>query len=206
MTTNPFMPSGRLPARFYQGPVLDAKEHRTHLEVFLSHATSDKAHVAVVRQSMEAIGISVYLAEHDPQPGTYLVEKIRDAIHRSQVVVVLVTTTSVNAPYVNQEVGIAEACGKTIIPIVEKGIDTRKLGILQGREYLELDLQSPSETMTKLTAQMRPMVMKQLSVNRHASATPQPANIDWTTSFMLLGLGVLVGVLIAASVSNDEAD
>ena len=42
------------------------------LEVFLSHSTSDQRHVSLVQQQMEALGISVYLAEHDPQPGTIL--------------------------------------------------------------------------------------------------------------------------------------
>src|SRR5258708_3680685 len=56
------------------------------LEVFLSHATSDTEHVALVRRQIEALGIAVYLAEHDPKPGTVLAEKVREAIRRCHAV------------------------------------------------------------------------------------------------------------------------
>lgn len=196
------MPSGGLPGQLDLSQVVAAQRQQPRLEVFVSHATKDEAHVALVRQQMEALGISVYLAEHDPQPGTVLAEKVRAAIHRSHAVVVLITTASINSAYVQQEVGIAHECGKPIIPIVEKGIDTRQLGILQGVEYLELDLEAPAETMAKMTARLQPMVMKQLSVNVNVLSISQPAKIDPATAFMLVGLGVLVGVLIAVALSE----
>jgi|SRR5579883_3453 len=202
MSSSPFVPSGGLPGQFDLSQVVAAQRQQPRLEVFVSHATKDEAHVALVRQQMEALGISVYLAEHDPQPGTVLAEKVREAIHRSHAVVVLITTASINSAYVQQEVGIAHECGKPIIPVVEKGIDTRQLGILQGVEYLELDLEAPAETMAKITARLQPMVMKQLSVNVNVLSISQPAKIDPATAFMLVGLGVLVGVLIAAALSE----
>lgn len=202
MSSSPFVPSGGLPGQFDLSQVAAAQRQQPRLEVFVSHATKDEAHVALVRQQMEALGISVYLAEHDPQPGTVLAEKVREAIHRSHAVVVLITTASINSAYVQQEVGIAHECGKPIIPVVEKGIDTRQLGILQGVEYLELDLEAPAETMAKITARLQPMVMKQLSVNVNVLSISQPAKIDPATAFMLVGLGVLVGVLIAAALSE----
>ena len=202
MSSSPFVPSGGLPGQLDLSQVVAAQRQQPRLEVFVSHATKDEAHVALVRQQMEALGISVYLAEHDPQPGTVLAEKVRAAIHRSHAVVVLITTASINSAYVQQEVGIAHECGKPIIPIVEKGIDTRQLGILQGVEYLELDLEAPAETMAKMTARLQPMVMKQLSVNVNVLSISQPAKIDPATAFMLVGLGVLVGVLIAVALSE----
>lgn len=114
----------------------------------------------------------------------------------------LITTASLNSAYVQQEIGIAHECGKPIIPVVEKGIDTRQLGILQGVEYLELDLEAPAETMAKMTARLQPMVLKQLSVNVNVLTVSQPAKIDPATAFMLVGLGVIVGVLIATALSE----
>ncbi len=151
---------------------------------------------------MEALGISVYLAEHDPQPGTLLAKKVQAAIRRSHTVIVLITTTSINSAYVQQEIGIAHECRKPIIPIVEKGVDTRQLGILQGVEYLELDLDAPAGTMAKMTASLQPMVLNQLSVNLNVTSISQSTKIDPSTAFMLVGLGVLVGVLIAATLSE----
>lgn len=175
------------------------------LEVFLSHATVDEQHVALVQQQMEALGISVYLAEHDPQPGTILAEKVRDAIHRCHAVVVLITTESLNSAYVQQEIGIAHECGKPIVPIVEKGIDTRQLGILQGVEYLELDLDHPSETLAKMTAKLQPMVLDQLMVRVSVLSVSQSSGPDAATAFMLVGLGLILGVLIMAAISGGES-
>lgn len=149
-----------------------------------------------------SLGISVYLAEHDPQPGTVLAEKVRAAIHRCQAVLALITTASISSAYVQQEIGIAHECGKPIIPVVEKGIDVRQLGVFQGVEYIELDLEAPAETMTKMTACLQPMVLKQLSVNLNVVSISQPVKLDAGTAFMLLGIGLIVGILIAVALSE----
>jgi hypothetical protein len=127
-------------------------------KVFLSHATSDTEHVSLVKKQIEAMGITLYLAEHDPKAGTNLAQKVIDAIHRCQAVVVLITTASFNSAYVHQEVGIARESGKWVIPVIEKGVDTRNLGILQGVEHIELDLAQPAETMASITANLQPLM------------------------------------------------
>lgn len=172
------------------------------IEVFLSHATNDTEHVGLVYEQIKALGISVYLAEHDPKPGTLLAQKVRDAIHRCQAVVVLITTTSLNSAYVQQEVGIAHECGKPLVPIVEKGIDTRQLGILQGVEYLELDLERPAETMAKITASLQPLVLNQLSAMSVSLSVTQTEVPDAATTVLLVGLGVILGLFIYAAVSS----
>lgn len=172
------------------------------LEVFLSHATSDAEHVALVRQQIEALGISVYLAEHDPKPGTILADKVEAAIERSQAVVVLVTTNSLNSAYVQQEVGIAHRSRKPIVPIVEKGIDTRQLGILQGVEYLELDLAHPAETMAKMTASLQPLVLRQLAAMNASVPVAQTTTPDAATALLLIGLGLILGLIIIAAMSS----
>lgn len=154
---------------------------------------------------MEALGISVYLAEHDPQPGTILAEKVRAAIHRCHAVVVLITTTSVDSAYVQQEVGIAHECGKPLVPIVEKGIDTRTLGILQGIEYLELDLDHPAETMAKMTARLQPLVVAQIPANAAMISFTQSAKLDFATTIMLLGLGLIVGMIIMTMINSNSS-
>ena len=203
MSSTPFLPPDQRLGQFDLAKVLAAQRQQpARVEVFVSHATKDEAHVALVRQQMEALGISVYLAEHDPQPGTVLAEKVRAAIHRCQAVLVLITTASINSAYVQQEIGIAHECGKPIIPVVEKGIDVRQLGVLQGVEYIELDLEAPAETMAKMTASLQPMVLRQLSVNLNVVSISQPVKLDAGTAFMLLGIGLIVGILIAAALSE----
>ncbi len=115
---------------------------------------------------------------------------------------VLITTTSLNSAYVQQEVGIAHECGKPLVPIVEKGIDTRQLGILQGVEYLELDLERPAETMAKITASLQPLVLNQLSAMSVSLSVTQTEVPDAATTVLLVGLGVILGLFIYAAVSS----
>jgi len=191
MTSLYFLPDPK------KGPkATTAQPSMPRLKVFLSHSTSDKKHIELVCQQLQALGIGIYLAEHDHQPGTVLAEKVREAIHQSDAVIALITTTSVNSAYVQQEVGMAHECGKPIVPVVEKGIDTRQLGILQGIEHLELDLEQPAESLARITAGLQPLVIKQVA-SMKLSAFPDPA-----TAFMIFGLGLLLGIFIAAALSD----
>lgn len=203
MTSAYFLPPSNGPQQSVPGQVQGLQPVAQRLEVFLSHATNDQQHVLLIQEQMEALGISVYLAEHDPQPGTVLAQKVRDAIHRCHLVAVLITTTSMNSAYVNQEVGIAHECGKPLISIVEKGIDTRQLGILQGVEYLELDLDHPAETMAKMTAMLQPLVIQQVPVNVSFVSINQNTQPDLVSALALVGLGVILGVIIMAALSSN---
>jgi hypothetical protein len=165
-----------------------------HLEVFLSHSNTDKPHVELVARQIEALGIKVYLAEDNPEPGTILVDKVRAAIHRSKAFVVLVTTTSINSAYVMQEIGIAKDRGVPIIPIIEKGIDVRALGVLQGLDYLEYDPTEPAEAMAKIVQSLQPYVLRQI-----------PTGADAGTTIMLVGVGLLLGFLLYAALSEGGA-
>jgi len=165
--------------------------------VFLSHSVDDRDQVMLVQRQIEALGIDVYLAEHNPKPGTSIAAKIDEAIRCSHAVVVLITTTSINSAYVQQEVGLARAYGKPIIPIVEKGVDKSRLGMLGEVEYLELDLSQPAEALAKVSASLQPLVLAQVSaVNVSlavAQTTPKADN-----ELLLVGLGLLLGLLIAS--------
>jgi hypothetical protein len=165
-----------------------------HLVVFLSHSNADKAHVDVVARQIAALGITVYLAEDNPQPGTVLADKVRAAIHRSKAFVVLITTTSINSAYVMQEVGIAKEHGVPIIPIIEKGIDVRALGVLQGLDYLEYDPTEPAEAMAKIVQSLQPFVLRQM-----------PTGPDAGTTIVLVGVGLLLGFLLFSALSEGGA-
>jgi hypothetical protein len=162
-----------------------------HLEVFLSHSNADRPHVELVARQIEALGITVYLAEDNPQPGTVLADKVQAAIHRSKAFIVLITTTSLNSAYVMQEIGIARECAVPIIPIIEKGIDTRALGVLQGIEYLEYDPTAPAEAMAKIVQSLQPFVLRQM-----------PTGPDAGTTIMLVGVGLLLGFLLFAALPD----
>ena len=148
------------------------------VEVFLSHSCDDLQHVALVKRQIEALGVDVYLAEHDLRPGTSIAAKVQEAIKRCHAVVVLITGNSIDSAFVQQEVGIARAFDKPIVPIVEKGVDVSRLGILREVEYLELDLTSPEEAMARVSASLQPLVLAQVStVNVSLTVTtPKPGS------------------------------
>jgi TIR domain len=167
-----------------------------HLEVFLSHATADRDHVALVQRQIEALGITVYLAEHDPKPGTSIAAKVERALERCHVVVVLITTNSVNSAYVQQEVGLARAHGKPILPIVDTSVDPSSLGMLSEVERLELDVHEPAEAMARISQSLQPLVVAQVQTT-NVSVRIAPERPDLGTLVLVAGLSLLVGFLIA---------
>jgi hypothetical protein len=167
------------------------------LSVFLSHATADAEQVALVSRQIEALGIDVYLAEHDPKPGTSVAQKVEEALQRSSAVVVLITSVSINSAYVQQEVGLARAHGKVIVPIIEKGVDKSRLGLLGEVEWLELDLSTPEAAMANMTASLQPLVLAQLAP-APVSVNIIPAQPDLVSFLVILGLGMLLGALITS--------
>jgi hypothetical protein len=167
------------------------------LEVFLSHSTDDLAHVALVKRQIEALGIEVYLAEHDPRPGTSIAAKVEQAMRRCHAVVVMITHTSINSAYVQQEVGLARAFGKPIVPIVELGVEKSRLGMLGEVEYLELDLTHLELALANVSASLQPLVLAQVSrVDVSLTVAQQAPEISSTV--LVLGLGLLLGFLIAS--------
>jgi TIR domain len=173
-----------------------ASQSGSQLQVFLSHGTRDLQQVELVRRQIEALGINVYLAEHDPKPGTSIAAKVDEALQRCHVFVVLITANSSDSAYVQQEVGLARAYRKPIIPIVDKSVDASSLGILAEVERLELDLGAPAEALAKMSASLQPLVLAQVS-RTDVTVRIAPGAPDLGTVVLLVGLGLLVGLLIA---------
>jgi TIR domain-containing protein len=122
------------------------------IQIFLSHNTRDRAWCEWLMAEAGALGIKPYLAEHDVRPGEYHADKIKAAIDASEAVVVLISDNSVEAPYVNQEIGWALKGEKLIIPLVQIGVLHEKLAMLQGVEYIPFDFVNPHEGHAQLTA------------------------------------------------------
>lgn len=118
--------------------------------VFLSHSGKDADWVRYIAQQARSVGVEPYLYEHDPQPGQLLAEKIKREIVRSDSLAVLLTQDGRSSPYVEQEIGFAEAKGKLVVPLVEPGVDKDGLAMLQGREYISFDLENPGSGLASL--------------------------------------------------------
>jgi hypothetical protein len=112
--------------------------------IFLSHSTSDREWASWIKGQATPLGIEVYLFEHDPRPGTYIADKVQQAIRMCDAVIVLLTPHSQASPYVQQEIGFAQAAQKTVIPLVWPNVRPKSLAMLEGKEYVPFDPNQPA--------------------------------------------------------------
>jgi hypothetical protein len=146
---------------------------------------------------MRALGVDVYLAEHDPKPGTSIAAKVEAAIQDCHVLVVLITNSSVNSAYVQQEIGLARAKRKPIVPIVDIAVDRTQLGLLTEVEHLELDSSEPSAMLERVSEVLQPLVLRQAASTDVAVAI-SPQTPELGTTVLLVGLGLLLVYLLAS--------
>lgn len=161
------------------------------MEVFLSHATADRQLVEHVRAGVSGLGVSVYAAEHDNQAGANLNEKVKSALQRSDLVVVLLTQTGFDSVYVQQEVGAAIGAGKLVIPLVAPPVREFPLGMLNGIEYIDLDPEEPGHATSSL--------VERISGLARAEAARREAEEREKLTQGIAGLALLiVGVIVLA--------
>ena len=158
--------------------------------------------VELLREHLDSLGVDLYLAEHDPQPGFSVADKVIAAIERSDAVVVLLTEAGATAPFVQQEIGAARHAAKLIVPIVQEGVDIRMLAMLSGLERINVDFARPAEALATVTSSLEPLIRRQAEAMRSApsqAAAAVPAQIPLP---VLIGLGLLVVALLFAFTSE----
>lgn len=128
--------------------------------VFLSHSTRDQGLVISLANLLSKFEVEVFVAEWYLDPGVPIDKKIFDQIDRSNCVVILLSRKGIRSNWVHQEIGYALKCNKTIIPLVEKGIDSKDLATLQGKEYIEYDSHDSEQALNKLSTHVKSLKMK----------------------------------------------
>lgn len=128
--------------------------------VFISHSTKDVAVVEFVRRLVTVQGLRVYLAQHDPQPGKHLPNKIRSNILAADAVLVLLTKASIDSRYVHQEIGVAQGAQKLVVPLVHPDLVGEDLAMLNGAEFLVFDPEDPGGTTPDLVGQLKNIAEK----------------------------------------------
>ncbi|MEM2112284.1 MAG: toll/interleukin-1 receptor domain-containing protein [Candidatus Bathyarchaeia archaeon] len=114
------------------------------LKVFLSHSVTDLSIVTKLFDLLSVSGITVYIAELQPQPGALISEKVEKLIKESDYFLALLTRDGQRSPFVNYEIGIAKGFNKPIIPLVEEGVQLPLY--LQQREVLWFKREGPERT------------------------------------------------------------
>ena len=109
------------------------------MQIFLCHATADSTIALEIRSRLGHLGVSVYLAEHDNQAGSLLVDKVTDALRASDLTVALLTPAGFTSLFVHEEMATAREAGKLVIPLVDRSIAIFDLGLLNGTDYILMD-------------------------------------------------------------------
>jgi|FLYN01.1.fsa_nt_gi hypothetical protein len=86
--------------------------------IFVSHATEDRAVVALLCEELKALGIELWVSFQDIQPGSQWDKAIQNALEKATHVIVAVSKASTESLYVRTEVEYALDHGKTVIPVV----------------------------------------------------------------------------------------
>ena len=74
--------------------------------------------------------------------------------------VVLLTRNGIRSNWVQQEIGYAIRAGKPIIPLVEKEVDPKVLGALQGKDRIEYDPLQPQGALIKASTYVKSLKLK----------------------------------------------
>ena len=105
------------------------------LKIFLSYSTCDMKWVDQVRTSLRGSDADVFVAEYNIHPGEILDARIKDALTKCDLFLVLWSPDARDSEWVAQEIGIAEGLNKTIVPIVlDKEVPLP--GFIKNRKYL----------------------------------------------------------------------
>lgn len=129
-------------------------------KVFISHSVRDQGLVISLANLLSKFGVEVFVAEWYLALGEPLDKKVFEQIRKSDCVVALLTRNGVRSNWVQQEVGYSLQCNKSVIPIVEKGIDPKDLAALQGREYIEYDPYQYHQALIELSTYVRSLKVK----------------------------------------------
>jgi hypothetical protein len=120
-------------------------------KVFISHSTRDRGLVIALTSLFSKLGIKPSVAEWYLTPGERLDKKVFTEIDQSDCTIVLLTKNGMRSNWVHQEIGYALKSNKPLIPLVEKGIDSKDLGSLEGKEYIEYDPLQPEQALMRLS-------------------------------------------------------
>lgn len=105
--------------------------------VFISYSTRDLTRTKQVKQLLEAAGAQVFVAQYSVAPGTELTPRIIAAIKGCHLFVLLWSHHARASNWVPQEIGVAKAWNKPVIPVVLHR-SARPTGFLEGLKYLPL--------------------------------------------------------------------
>ena len=101
--------------------------------------------------------ITAYMYALYPQYGEVLTEAIKKAINDSKIFVAFLTRSGVSSQWVNQEIGVAHAIGRKIIPVRETEVESK--GFVELRIVLPFSPNDPELMIYNLTTRLRDLLI-----------------------------------------------
>lgn len=107
------------------------------LKIFVSYSTKDISVVNVVKSMLVGSPVELFVAEYSVLPGRTLAPPIIAAIKQSDLFILLWSKNSASSEWMPQEIGIAKAANKRIIPVVLQS-DLKLPGFISDLKYLDV--------------------------------------------------------------------
>jgi hypothetical protein len=124
------------------------------MRVFISYSRSDQALAHLLAYILTTGGIKCYL-DRAIRAGRYFDHEIKEMIRKADVVLVLLTRSSINSAWVNQEIGFAIAHDRRVWPLALEE-DLEPTGMISMTEsYALLDWSNPAEAIENLLHALR---------------------------------------------------
>ena len=97
--------------------------NQNNFKIFLSHAEEDYQLVYRVWDILFRLKATPYMYEVYPDYGRDIPTGIRDVLRDCSICITFLTKDSINSQWVQQELGIAYAFDKIIVPVTETGVE-----------------------------------------------------------------------------------
>lgn len=126
------------------------------MAIFLSYCEEDAEFVHRIFLILSRMHLNPYAFMLYREPGEFIPEVVVRQISTSNYFVPFLTQSGVQSQWVNQEIGVAHALRKYIIPIAELGVESK--GFVEFREHIKHDPFNPEQTIFELIWRLRTLL------------------------------------------------
>ena len=119
---------------------------------FISYSSADEEMAQWVRSELLGQNVSVFMASASLRPGAKWSTEIRNQLQSSRTVIFLASREACSSPWVQQEMGMALAQMKNVVPIVWDIPPTELPGWTSEFQALDLRNASVAEARTRILA------------------------------------------------------
>jgi len=126
--------------------------------VFLSHAEEDYALVRRVWSILFRLKVSPYVYERYPDYRKDIPAGIRDVLRDCVMCITFLTRDGIDSQWVQQELGLAYAFDKIIVPVVERGVVYK--GFVQMIRNIPYQAKTPDEMISHIIYAVRTHVIQ----------------------------------------------